>query len=243
MDYLEGFFIGPVWSDTDYEGRRHLGSHIILSFFMLLLFGLFFVFPDTAARLVFISYPASLVFLILLIILTPFLSSFYYRLPIAVRPLLIVLYFFKYVLLFYLLLHYFLPLVPDQIDSASSIILQRMDNHISASIGFFDFAGNLFAMILGIVAGGLWIVLEVFILIVFLLAIPLISLALMKVIQYLLDHVYKKFVFLPVMNGRKQKRRYSGVPKVRVPDQREVSDTRVRKPIMLDNEKQDENSL
>ena len=71
MDYLEGFFIGPVWSDTDYEGRRHLGSHIILSLFMLLLFGLFFVFPDTAARLVFISFPASLVFLI-------FLTWFYF---------------------------------------------------------------------------------------------------------------------------------------------------------------------
>ncbi|MDD4324403.1 MAG: hypothetical protein PHR37_06200, partial [Eubacteriales bacterium] len=80
MDYLEGFFIGPVWSDTDYKSRRHLSSHIILSVLMLLLFVAFVFRPDLAERLVFVSYPTSLIFLIVLILLSPLLSSFYYRL-------------------------------------------------------------------------------------------------------------------------------------------------------------------
>lgn len=243
MDYLEGFFIGPIWSDTDYEGRRHLGSHIMLSFIMLLFFILFAIRPEVAVRFVFVSYPASLVFLIILLLLTPFLSSFYYRLPIAVRPLLLLLYLFKYILLFYLLLHYFLPLVPEQIDSAAVIISERMDNHISAAIGIFEFAGSLFAMILGIVAGGLWIVLEMLLLIIILLTIPLISLGLMKAIQYLLDYVYKRFVFVPIMDGRKQKRRIPGIRQTPVPDQERVADKRVLKPMISDDKGDSEDYL
>lgn len=62
MDYLEGSLIGPVWSDTEYKRRRHLGSHIILSVLMLLFFVLAFAQPQWTAPFIFVSYPVSLIF-------------------------------------------------------------------------------------------------------------------------------------------------------------------------------------
>lgn len=239
MDYLEGSLIGPVWSDTEYKRRRHLGSHIILSVLMLVFFVLSFARPQWTDRFVFVSYPASLILLIILLLLTPFLSSFYYRLPFAIRPLLLLLYIFKYILLFYILLHFFLPLVPDQIDDASILILERMDNHVSAAIGFFEFAGSLFGMILGIVAGGLWVVLEMLLLVVFLLAVPLTSLGLMKGIQYLLDITYKRFVFQPIIDGQKRKRTISGIRQSPIEDQDGLSRTRISGQLPVDNNKGD----
>ena len=231
MDYLEGSLIGPVWSDTEYKRRRHLGSHIILSVLMLLFFVLAFAQPQWTAPFIFVSYPVSLIFLIILILLTPLLSSFYYRLPLAIRPLLLILYIFKYILLLYILLHYFLPLVPDQIEDASVLILERMDNHVSAAISIFEFAGSLFGMILGIVAGGLWVVLEMLLIVIFLLAVPLISLGLMKGIQYLLDFTYRKFVFQPIIDGKKRKRRAPGIRQS--PIEGQDSSTRIRIPEQL----------
>ncbi len=235
MDYLEGFFIGPIWGDTDYKNRRHFGSHIILSFLMLLLFIVAIIRPALLRPFIFVSYPSSLVFLILLVLLTPLFSSFYYRLPGAVRPLLILLYLFKYSLLFYVLLHFLLPLVPERIDNLSELVFERMDNHIAAAIEFFEFAGSLFGMILGIVAGGLWIVLEMLILVMALLVVPLLSLGLMKGTQYLLDFSYKKLIFDPVMEGRRRKRRTAGIRSSTIREKESISDTRFSRPLRVEN--------
>ncbi|NLV99039.1 MAG: hypothetical protein GX034_04505 [Clostridiaceae bacterium] len=234
MDYLEGSLIGPIWSDTEYKKRRHLGAHIILSVLMLLFFVLSYLRPQWTDRFIFVPYPGSLVFLIILVLLTPLLSSFYYRLPLAIRPLLLILYMFKYILLFYILLHFFLPLVPEQIDDASVLVLERMDNHISASIGFFEFAGSLFGMILGIVAGGLWVVLEMLLIVALLLTVPLLSFGLIRGIQYLLDFTYKKYVFQPIIDGKKRKRRAPGIRQSPIEDL--DSHTRTRIPVQFPRE-------
>ncbi len=237
MDYLEGALIGPIWSDTEYKRRRHLGSHIILSLLMLLFFVLSYVRPYWTEAFIFVAYPASLIILIILVLLTPLLSSFYYRLPLAIRPLLLILYIFKYLLLLYLLLHFLLPLVPEQMDDASVLILERMDNHVSATIGFFEFAGSLFGMILGIVAGGLWVVLEMLLIVIFLLAVPLLSLGLMKGIQYLLDFSYKQFVFQPIMDGKKRKRRTPGIRQSPTEKQDSLTHTRINLQLPPENDR------
>ena len=35
MDYLEGFLLGPVWSDTEYETRSHKVFFLFLSLTVL----------------------------------------------------------------------------------------------------------------------------------------------------------------------------------------------------------------
>ncbi len=34
LDYLEGLLLGRLWSDTDYENRRHFGLFVIYGLFV-----------------------------------------------------------------------------------------------------------------------------------------------------------------------------------------------------------------
>jgi hypothetical protein len=45
MDYLEGFLIGSIWSDTDYRTRRHYHAHVFLATLMAAAFAFFLFFP------------------------------------------------------------------------------------------------------------------------------------------------------------------------------------------------------
>lgn len=45
MDYLEGFLIGPVWTDTDYETKRHTMIHVLLAFLVAVWYIFLQVFP------------------------------------------------------------------------------------------------------------------------------------------------------------------------------------------------------
>jgi len=50
MDFLEGYLLGPQWSDTEYETRHHAGFHLLLGLAVALAFGFLLVNPDQAAR-------------------------------------------------------------------------------------------------------------------------------------------------------------------------------------------------
>lgn len=189
MDYLEGFLIGPVWSDTDYRTRRHLNAHILLAAFMAAAFVMLNVFPAYYSKVVRIDWPLSLVLLLSLIILTPALSIFYRRLPLYVRPLLLIVYAAKYLLLFYVLVQIFLPLVTFENESIRSMLYERVDDHIGTALEVIAQSGGILVTAVGVVAGGLWILGEGLALVAILILVPLLAIALFKGIQYGLDRL------------------------------------------------------
>jgi hypothetical protein len=131
MDYLEGFLIGSIWSDTDYRTRRHYHAHVFLAALMGAAFTFFLFFPDKMSKWVVVPQPLSLVFLIFLILATPIISSIYYRVPFYVRPFLLLLYIMKYVLLFYTLVHFFFPLVTVDRANFSDLLFARIDDRMT----------------------------------------------------------------------------------------------------------------
>lgn len=149
------------------------------------------VFPERRSQFIVIGWPAALVLLIFLVILTPILSIFYRRLPFYVKPLAILFYAFKYLLLFYVLVHYFLPLVTLETESILALILARMDTHIETSLEVIAESGGILATVAGVVAGGLWVIGEVLGLILVLILIPLLAIVLLKGLQYALDRLVK----------------------------------------------------
>ncbi|HZK28923.1 MAG TPA: hypothetical protein VFD19_01745 [Clostridia bacterium] len=189
MDYLEGFLIGPVWSDTDYRSRRHFSAHVLLAAVMASAFVAFSFFPNIQADFVFVKWPLSLVLFIVLVLATPLLSLLYYKLPIYVRPLVIALYAFKYLLLFYLLVHAFLPLLTFDQQTLPEFIFARVDDHISVSLETIAESGGVFVTVAGVVLGGLWVIAEGLAILMILIVVPLCAIGLLKGSQYLLDRV------------------------------------------------------
>ena len=189
MDYLEGFLVGPVWSDTDYRTRRHLNVHILLAALMAAAFVMLVLFPAYYSKVVRIDWPLSLVLLLSLTVLTPALSIVYRRLPPYVRPLLLIVYAAKYLLLFYVLVQIFLPLVTFEKESILSIFYDRVDDHIGTALEVIAQSGGILVTAAGVVVGGLWILGEGLALVVILVLVPLLAIALFKLVQYGLDRL------------------------------------------------------
>ena len=80
MDYLEGLFLGKLWSDTDFENRRHLGLFTLYGFLVALIFSFRYL---TGRPLLFLGSfnTLQLVLLILLFLACPFICFRYYRMP------------------------------------------------------------------------------------------------------------------------------------------------------------------
>lgn len=191
MDYLEGFLVGPVWSDTDYRTRRHLNAHILLAAFMAAVFVLLVLFPPYYSKLVRVDWPLSLVLLLALIVLSPFISILYRRLPFYLRPLFLVLYAGKILLLLYVLVQIFLPLVSLEKESVLVFLYDRMDGHIGTALETIAESGGILVTVAGVVVGGLWVLGEGLALLALLVLIPLLAVFLYKVVQFGLDYLVK----------------------------------------------------
>lgn len=194
MDYLEGFLIGSIWSDTDYRTRRHVNVHVWLALIMAAAFVALTLFPDRRGNLVLVSWPLSLILLIVLVVLTPLLSIFYRRLPFYVKPFAIVLYAFKYLLLFYVLEHLFRPLVTFEQEGFFSMIFARMDGHIEVALDKLAQSGGILMTAAGVVVGGLWVLAEGLAILAILILIPLMAIVLFKSLQYGLDWLVRSIL-------------------------------------------------
>lgn len=191
MDYLEGFLVGPVWSDTDYRTRRHFNAHVLLAAFMAAVFVLLTLFPHYYQKLVRVDWPLSWILLLVLTLLTPALSILYRRLPLYVRPLLLIIYAAKYLLLFYVLVQYFLPLVTFEKESVLALLYERVDEHIGTALEVIAESGGILVTVAGVVAGGLWVLGEGLLIVVVLVLVPLLAITLYKLLQYGLDRLVK----------------------------------------------------
>lgn len=187
MDYLEGFLIGPVWSDTDYRSRRHYHAHVLLAAVMGAVFAMLLFLPEHVSKWMVVPWPLSLVLLIVLILTTPLLSSIYYKIPFFIRPFLLLFYAAEYVLLFFVLAHYFLPLIDINLEKFPSLLLARMDDHISRSLNRFSGSGRVIMTVAGVLIGALWIIAEGLVVVLILIALPLVAIALLKGVRQLLD--------------------------------------------------------
>lgn len=195
MDYLEGFLIGPVWSDTEYQTRRHVMVHVLLAVLVAALYVTMLIKPSLSELVLVVPFRITIISFIILLFVTPFVSAFYYRVPVFFRPLLLLLYIATYVSAMLSLLHLVLPLYEPDMDQIINLILERINNHIDVTTSFFVFLGPLFSMIIGIIAGGLWTVGEGVLLVLGIVAVPLLVILFIKSFRQLLDSLIMHVVF------------------------------------------------
>lgn len=187
MDYLEGFLIGSVWTDTDYETKRHTAVHVLLAFLVAVWYIFLQLLPAKQSIMSRIPWPYSLVIFIVLMLVTPIIACFYYRLPLYARVLALAVYALKYLLGAWVLIQLTLPLFTVDTAGLQEFFYEEINHNIETAISWFDFLGYLFSMILGIIIGGLWLVLKLLFFLLVLIAIPLVVLILVKLVQYGLD--------------------------------------------------------
>ena len=80
LDYLEGLLLGKLWSDTDYENRRHFGLFVLYGLFVDAI--VLYIYILNKGLFGFGSIgPIHIAVFVLLFLANPFICFRYYRMP------------------------------------------------------------------------------------------------------------------------------------------------------------------
>ena len=191
MDFLEGYLLGPQWSDTEYETRHHAGFHLLVGLVIALVFGFFLLNPNDAARWIWPWHVPALLLLALLL-LNPLLCRHYYRHNHVVRFLILLLVVCKYALAVLLLYAIALPLVRIDISQLSANLMVQANESIAAMTDQFHALNNASAMIFGILFGSLLFLLRTSLVLAVCVLVPTLFLFAIRLIQRILDWVIRK---------------------------------------------------
>lgn len=189
MDYLEGLFLGTLWSDTDYENRRH--------------FGLFFIYGLAVVGLIIISFLTGkfnwllsdlqipkLIMLLALFLASPFLHFRYYRFPIWAKIPVLLVGAFKYTCATFLMTTFIMPYTQITFPEMQENMVSFLNKTLETSTERFAEAAGTFSTVLGVITGGVYIMF----LFLFSLALAILIPGTLMILMRLLQHGYDKLV-------------------------------------------------
>lgn len=195
MDYLEGALLGKLWSDTDFENRRHRGVALLLcGLFWLYGFYLIFLVNFTNESTAISIFPIWFLLSAVMLIISPFLCYFYYNMPLPVRWLFLLLQGLKYLFVVFFLYSLLLPFLRIDKDHLISSVLAFFNENIST---VFERSmetqsmGSLFfnAILLAVAA-----MLALSVLFALLALIPAIYIKLIGLLQFTIDQAFIRFM-------------------------------------------------
>jgi hypothetical protein len=194
MDFLEGFLMGPLWSDTEYETRRHVGFHIFLGFLLSSAFVWFVIYPAQADHWLFVPVPIVIVLAVFLILATPFLCRIYYRFNFLIKFVILALLISKLILIYMAVFKLLLPTITLNLVTLPADLMLYVNDTIAEATGFFDQLGKATGMLLGIITGGILLVIRVALLLAGLIIIPILILIAITIVQRLVDLLVQKII-------------------------------------------------
>lgn len=204
MDFLEGFLLGPVWSDTEYETRRHIGLFWLIGWLNFAVFLLFAIFPDKTPSLFKNPLFVPILLFFILTVLSPLVCRLYYKLNIFLKFGILIVSAAKFCLGFVALIEYANSLIVIDLATAPQMLMDYINKSIAGTSEYFSSLGEgAVSMIIGLIAGGLLIVLTFAGIILLASVIPALLLVLMKLIQRGFDLLVKNIIF-PISKQIKQ---------------------------------------
>jgi hypothetical protein len=194
MDFLEGFLLGPLWSDTEYETQKHIGFHLFLGAVIAALFFVVLISPDRLSFWLGLPTLLYVIMLVLFFLAAPFTARLYYQLPWPVKLLILFLQIIKFCCAYLIAFKVFLPKFEISLADLPETLMEEVNASISSATGFFEKMGRTSGMLLGIVGGGAMVVLRLLLIIVIAVLVPVVILLVLKLLQRLWDTVTQRFI-------------------------------------------------
>lgn len=193
MDYLEGLFLGRIWSDTDFENRRHLGLFILYGLLIDCIVLYSFVFDKNL--LGFGSFGVlQWILFILLFLGCPFICFKYYRMPLAGKILILCEKLFKS----YLVASFTVGQIMSRITIQKSGLQEFLMTYLNQTLESYTerFAGSTgsFATVIAVLAGGIHVVLVAVLVMAAAIAIPGVIYLIFVGLQFGYDWLINRFV-------------------------------------------------
>lgn len=202
MDYLEGLFLGKLWSDTDFENRRHVTLFILYGLFVDAM--VFFTYWTGKRIPVLESWgTAQMVIFIALCVLCPFICFRYYRMPLWGKLLVLLEKAYKHVLIIAFTINFCLPYLSVQSGDLQSFLITYLNETLEESTQSYLESSGTFATILGVVSGGIKIVGVVVFWALVSVVLPGLMYLIYRIVQYGFDWVIGRLVIRKFFVKRK----------------------------------------
>ena len=158
MDYIEGLFLGKLWSDTDFENRKHIGLFVLYGILcdVIILYAYLLgkSFPG-----IFLFGAIQVVLFILLFVANPFICFRYYRMPLWGKVLVLLERFFHSYLVLDYTVSLLLPKLTVQSSDLSTFLIDYLNGTLETYTDKFAGSSGSFSTVIGVLAGGMHVVL------------------------------------------------------------------------------------
>lgn len=193
MDYLEGLFLGDLWSDTDFENRRHYALFILYG----LLTDVFFLLKYwTGSAILTIGNGEvwKIVIFILLFLACPFLCFRYYRMPLWGKILVLFEKIMKTVIVLDLTIRFATPFIKVSSDGLQDYMISFLNSTLENYTEKFAADAGSFSTVMGVLAGGIHVVLVCVLVIVAAIVIPGLVFIVVRYVQKGYDFIIKQLI-------------------------------------------------
>ncbi len=193
MDYLEGLFLGKLWSDTDFENRRHYALFFLYGFFVD---ALFFVKYWTGSAILGFGNGAlwKIIIYAVLFIACPFLCFRYYRMPLWGKILVLIEKVFKTLLVADITISLISPLVRVSSDGLQDYLISFLNGTLENYTEKFAADAGSFATVMGVLAGGIHVVFVCLLVFVAAIIIPGLVFIAVRYIQKGFDYIINRLI-------------------------------------------------
>lgn len=202
MDYFEGLFLGKLWSDTDFENRRHVTLFILYGLFIDALILLTY-FTGKTVPLLNGTGTLKIILFVILALLKPFICFRYYRMPLWGKILVLLENLYMHMLMVGFTVSSLLPKLTVKSGDLQAYLIDYLNSTLeNYTQKFVDTAGS-FSTVFGVVAGGLHVMGICLLFIAAAVLLPGIIYLAYRLVQYGYDWVIARLVIRKFFAKRK----------------------------------------
>lgn len=202
LDYLEGLLLGRLWSDTDFENRKHFGLFVIYGLLVDAI--VLYLYISSKGLLNFgIIGPIHIAVFTLLFLANPFISFRYYRMPWWGKILVLAVKIYKSYLIISYTVSLLLPRLSVQVDDLQDFLMTYLNGTLEKYTEKFQASAGSFSTVLGVLAGGVHVVGTVLLYALAAIIIPGLIYLAIRVVQYVWDWVVNTLIIKRFFPQRK----------------------------------------
>lgn len=202
LDYLEGLLLGRLWSDTDFENRKHFGLFVIYGLLVDAI--VLYLYISGKGLLNFgIVGPIHIAVFTLLFLANPFISFRYYRMPWWGKILVLAVKIYKSYLIVSYTVSLLLPRLSVQVDDLQDFLMTYLNGTLEKYTEKFQASAGSFSTVLGVLAGGVHVVGTVLLYALAAIIIPGLIYLTIRIVQYVWDWVVNTLIIKRFFPQRK----------------------------------------
>lgn len=201
IDYIEGLLLGRVWSDTDFENRKHVSLFILYGLLVDVMVLYYYLKNSYFYGMGnFKSY--QMVLLIILCVACPFINFRYYRFPWWGKALVLIEKVYKNVLIFSLIVSQVIPRITVPTGDLKDYLVDYLNYTLEEYTTKYTASAGAFSTVIGVMAGGIHVVAYFILNLFVIVALPAVLYFAYRMLQYAYDYLIQQLLIKRLFNHK-----------------------------------------